>query len=109
MKTTFSQIVAIAFFGLFLLVGNVNAEGTEKSASGHENIEAALELENWMVNDNLWKTKELVKFENAEDETLVMESWMTAESTWELKNTVELETETALEFEPWMTNENIWN
>ncbi len=109
MKTRYSQIVAVAFLGLFLLVGNVNAEGTEKSASSHENIEAALELENWMVNDNFWTTKEFVQLENAKDETLVVESWMTSESTWELETTIQSETESALEFEPWMTNENIWN
>lgn len=108
MKTTFSQIVAIAFFGLFLLVGNVNAEGTEKSASSHENIEAALTLENWMVNDNFWATKEIVQFENTNEESLVLENWMTAESTWEVSNTNQVETEKNLEVEPWMTNENIW-
>lgn len=109
MKTRISQIIAIAFFALFILVGNVNAKGTEKSASNHENIEAALELENWMVSDNFWDTGDVLTIETAEEETLGLEDWMTSESTWKLENTIELETETELAFEPWMTNESIWN
>ena len=110
MKTRISQIVAVTFFALFILVGSVNAKRTENSASSHEN-ETALELENWMVNENYWETSDNFEFVSATDETLEVESWMTNENTWEPENKIDLETETeeALALEPWMTNENIWN
>ena len=109
MKTRVSQIVAIAFFALFILVGNVNAKGIEKSASSHENIEEALELENWMVNDYFWITSNILELETEMDESLELESWMTNENIWESNITIETETEQTLALEAWMTNENNWN
>ncbi len=109
MKTRISQLTAITLFALFFLVGNVNAKGTELDVSGHENIEATLELENWMVNDNFWYTGNTFALKNENEETLELECWMTNEKTWELENTVKIETEQALAFEPWMTDENIWD
>jgi len=111
MKTRISQIAAITLFALFILIGNVNAKGTEKSASSHENIEAALEIENWMINDNFWTSEDVMTIETAQEESLALECWMTSESTWELNenNDLETETETDLAFEPWMTNDKIWN
>ena len=109
MKTRISQLAAITLFSLILLVGNVNAKGTEKNASSHENIEASLELENWMVNDNLWDINNTFKFENANEESLELESWMTNDEIWKMENTFETEKEQTLAIEPWMTDENIWN
>ncbi len=109
MRTRFSQIAAVAFFALFILVGNVNAEGTERNASNHENIEATLEIENWMINDNFWNSTEIVAFENTNEATLELEGWMTNDLTWELKKSIEIETEQELAVEPWMTNDNNWN
>ena len=109
MKTTISQLAAITLFSLILLVGNVNAKGTEKYASSHENIEASLELENWMTNDNIWNINNNLVFENANDELLELENWMTNDKVWELETIVETETEQTLAFEPWMTDESIWN
>ena len=111
MKTRINHIVAVTFFALFILVGNVNAKGTELSASSHENIEATLELENWMTNDNFWALDASLVLEEENETALELENWMTNETAWELENTfvVETETEESLAFEPWMTNENIWN
>lgn len=111
MKTRISQITAIALFALIILVGNVNAKGTELVASNHENIEIALELENWMTNANFWDTEDNMVIETANEATLELESWMTNKNIWELENQIKLETETEqiLTFEPWMTNKNTWN
>ena len=86
MKTRISQIAAAAFFALFILVGNVNAKGTELDASSHENIEAALEIENWMVNDNFWKTAVTFTLEKVSEQILVLENWMTNNNVWEDSN-----------------------
>jgi len=111
MKTRISQIAAAAFFALFILVGNVNAKGTELDASSHENIEAALEIENWMVNDNFWKTAVTFTLEKVSEQILVLENWMTNSTVWNLDNTLTVETETEQELvmENWMTNKNIWD
>jgi len=110
MKTRISQLVTTAFFALFILVGNVNAKGTEKSVSNHE-IETNLEVENWMLNEDYWEAGISFDLLNVNDETLEIEMWMTNENTWEPTSQVNLETETeqALTIEAWMTNENIWN
>ncbi len=111
MKTKINHIAAITLFALIILIGNVNAKGTEIHASNHENIEVALELENWMTDANFWDMGNRLVIETANDEALELESWMTNKNTWELENTseLEIETEQVLTFEPWMTNENIWN
>lgn len=109
MKTRFSQIAAAAFFALFILAGNVNAEGTERNASNHENIEATLEIENWMINDNFWNSTKIVVFENTNEATMELECWMTNDLTWELKNNIETENEQELTVKPWMINDNNWN
>ena len=109
MKTRISKLVAITFFALFILVGNVNAKGTEKNASSHE-VETTLELENWMLNENYWESGISFDLVNVTDESLEIETWMTNENTWEPVNKINLETETEQELlvESWMTNENIW-
>ena len=109
MNKRISQLAAITLFSLILLVGNVNAKGTEIAASSHEVVETTLELENWMINDNLWETNNILGLENANEESLELESWMTNDEAWELENTFETEKEQPLVIEPWMTNENIWN
>ncbi len=109
MKTRISQLAAITLFSLILLVGNVNAKGTEIDASSHEAVETTLEIENWMINDFIWDTNNNLGFENTNDELLELENWMTNDKVWELETTVETETEQALAFETWMIDENIWN
>jgi hypothetical protein len=109
MKTKISKIATIALFALIILVGNINAKGTELDASSHENIEATLELENWMIDADFWDTGDNLVIETTNDEALELESWMTNENTWQIGNNIELETEQLLVLEPWMINENIWN
>lgn len=111
MKTRITKITTIALLGLFILMGNVNAKGTEISASGHENIETTLDLENWMINDSFWDTEDHLIVDQEREVSLGLENWMTNENTWVVENKIDLKTETeqSLTFEPWMTNESIWN
>ena len=109
MKTKISQIAAAAFLALFIFTGNAKADGTEKDASCHENIEAVLNIEPWMIDENIWETGEIISIENASEKTLDVESWMIDETTWNIEPLAITEEEQNLAIEPWMLNENIWN
>ena len=85
MKTTMKQLAAGTFIALLLLVGSVNAKGTEKIASGHESIESSLQIEKWMTDEFIWDSN----------------------FTGNLK--IAVETEAKLELENWMTSPVIWN
>jgi hypothetical protein len=111
MKTTVKQLAAGTFIALLLLVGNVNAKGTEAKASGHESIETALHLENWMINEVIWNTK-VISIANVSQETetgLELESWMINSETWNLNSSLIEVSEESMELENWMTSEEIWN
>lgn len=113
MKTKISQVVTAVFFTLLLIGGNVNAKGTELVASSHENIkESALEVEDWMINDNYWNTSDAAFFiEEVAEENLKLESWMINKFSWDKQSVcfIENEFENDLNLESWMVNENIWN
>jgi len=127
MKTRISQLVAALFF-VIVFAGNINATENDVNASSHENIEASLEFENWMMDEYVWNTS-IVQYSTAVEETLEMENWMTNEfvwevqsselaleswminnSIWDVKSATEFATETEqdLAMEQWMVNENIW-
>ena len=108
MKTKISQIAAVVLFALFIFAGNAKADGLKKDASSHENIEATLNIENWMINENIWDTKEVIICESENEEALPLENWMTNENLWDLETEVGTETEQNLAIEPWMINENVW-
>jgi len=97
MKTTVKQLTAGTIIALFLLVGNVNAKGTEVKASGHENIETSLQIEKWMTNEEIWNnTTETISTINQESESgLELENWMTSAETWNFNNSIVTDT-----FEP---------
>jgi len=110
MKTTVKQLAAGTLVALLLLVGNVNAEGTETKALIRE-TESALQLEKWMTDEVLWNINSVTISEiNQETETsLELENWMTSEATWNLNNYLVEETEENMEVEYWMTCDKIWN
>jgi hypothetical protein len=111
MKTTMKQLTAGTIIALFLLVGNVNAKGTEVKASGHENIETSLQIEKWMTNEVIWNSDtETISAINQDFETsLELENWMTSAETWNFNNSFVVETEAGLKVETWMTNAEKWN
>ena len=109
MKTKISTITAAAFFALFIFTGNAKADGIEKNASSHENIEAVLTIEPWMINETIWETGETNLIEEASETTLNIECWMIDETIWNINPSVIQEEEKVLEIEPWMTDESIWN
>jgi hypothetical protein len=111
MKTTMKQLAAGTFIALLLLVGNVNAKGTEAKASSHESIETTLQLENWMINEVLWNTN-AINIANLSQETetsLELENWMTSSETWNLNASFIEATDESMELESWMTSEETWN
>ncbi|HSO88311.1 MAG TPA: hypothetical protein VLQ91_17285 [Draconibacterium sp.] len=111
MKTTMKQLATGTFIALILLVLNVKAEGTEKSASVNESIENTLQLENWMIDETMW-TANFISCEELAHETEIsmkIESWMTNEETWNLNSNFIEETEATMELEAWMTGEKVWN
>jgi len=111
MKTTMKQLTAGTFIAFLLLVGNVNAKGTEVKASSHESIETALQLENWMTNETIWNTNfaKTVEFVQETETNMEIENWMTSEETWKLNNSFVVETESVMQLESWMTSEETWN
>ena len=111
MKTTMKQLAAGTFIALLLLVGNVNAEGTELKASSHENTESALEVENWMTDEAFWNTNSMsmTEFTKETETGMDLESWMINSATWNFDNNFIEDTEIAMEMENWMTSEETWN
>jgi len=135
MKTKFTHIAAVTFFALTILVGNVYADGSNKSSSIRdsfgENLETmnfiteaetmntlelfanetanqeTMELENWMTNNEVWNIEFTENFEAG----LVLEDWMINEDLWHKDEAMFIETisEESLELENWMTNDKVWN
>lgn len=111
MKTTMKQLAAGTFIALLLLVGSVNAKGTEKNASGHESIETTLQIEKWMTDEFLLNSG-FSGFAEVSTETeakMELENWMKSPVTWNPVTDFIQETETSLELENWMTSEATWN
>ena len=111
MKTTVKHLTAGTFIAFLLLVGNVNAKGTEAKASSHENIENTLQVEKWMTDEFVWNTNSvsISEFGEETEATMELENWMTSEETWNLSINFVEETETGMDLESWMTNEATWN
>ena len=107
MKTTVKQIASVTFIALLLLVGNVNAEGTEIKATGVEIIETTLQLESWMTNETIWNnnTTTIMNVAQETETSLELESWMTSEETWNVEDT---NVEAELTVEDWMIDSKVW-
>ena len=67
-------------------------------------VEPAMELEDWMTDDSRFTTSQFV-FEEAADESLELEDWMMDESLFQSEE----ESEAALELEAWMVSEKTWS
>ena len=110
MKTTVKQLAAGTFLAILLMLGNINAKGTE-AKSLTPIIEKTLNVENWMNDETIWDVKTFISYEIV-DETeamLEVECWMNSEENWNLNNTIIDERETGLIVEDWMVSESIWN
>lgn len=111
MKTTMKQLAAGTFIAILLLVGSVNAKGTEKIASGHESIESSLQIEKWMTDEYLWNSNStgITKIAVETDAKLEVENWMTNPVVWNPVTDFTQETEAGLVLENWMTSEATWS
>lgn len=110
MKTMMKQLTAVSFVTLILLVSNVSAEGTQAKASGYVNNvnnESSLQVENWMINSEIWNVKtNTIYFVDQQEAALEVENWMVA--NWEMQNMLADQADQALEVESWMTSANVW-
>lgn len=111
MKTTIKHLTAGTFIAFLLMVGNVNAEGTEVKASGHENIETSLQIEKWMTEEFLLNSNSVYYSEIVPEteSVMVLENWMTAPESWNPVTDFTEEKDSAMELETWMTSEATWN
>ena len=114
MKTIIKHFTAGFFLTLLLVVGNVQAKGTEvEILSITDALETKLELENWMTDVSIWNENSFVWIEQETEENMGVEIWMTNENTWNSEFQIDkigkTETETELKLESWMTENNIWN
>lgn len=109
MKTKISQLAVALFLAISLVAGNVNATEHDVKASSHENIEATLEFENWMMDENVWNTSSF-HYTEATETNLELENWMVNDNVWEVESALVIETEIEQELtmEPWMVNEENW-
>ena len=127
MKTRISQLAVALLLVVGITIGNANATEHDKKASSHESNETALVIENWMMDETVWNTSDILfteaeqalEIENwmtnefvweAQAESLALENWMMNTNIWEFESAIEVETETEgkLATEQWMMNENIW-
>lgn len=111
MKTTVKQIATGTFIAILLMLGNVNATELKSSIRESIEIEAILQIENWMLNDMVWNTNSINIAESVleTEPGMELESWMINAEMWNFNNIFVEETETAMELENWMTNDATWN
>ena len=112
MKTTMKQLAAGTILGLLLITVNVHAEGKEApKASSLESIETTMELESWMIDDNIWNITSSYALEDVTEESLNLEDWMISDESWNNIQSMnnEAEKESSLELESWMTDTLVWN
>ena len=100
MKTTMKQLTAGTILTLIMLVGNVNAEGTQAKASKHENaIETTLQVEKWMTDERNFSGTG----KNQTSERTASFEISTSKFVYR-----EVNTEEELKVEPWMIDPKVW-
>ncbi len=107
MKTKFSHIAAVTFFALTIWVGNVYADGSNKSSSSRNSFGENLETINFISKAETKNTLELFATKTANEETMELESWMNNNDVWNIEFAENFEA--GLELEDWMINEDLWH
>jgi hypothetical protein len=111
-KTNLKSAATVVVLAVVMVLSNaVSATGYNLSAMNAyltEETEEALELENWMTNENNFYASLALEAET--ENAMELESWMTNANNFFSTVSLESETEEALEVENWMTNEsNFYN
>ncbi len=111
MKTTLKQVAAGTLIAMLLVIGNTKVNAAKTKASGHENMETALQLENWMTDELTWNTdtKYISEFVSETEAGLEVEDWMISPDSWNTINEYSGEIEPKLELECWMLNDETWS
>ena len=73
-------------------------------------FESDLQIENWMVNEDLWNKSEfLFNLPETPEADLTIEDWMHSDSFFKInKQTENEDSADRLTLESWMTDNNIW-
>ena len=110
MKTTMKQLAAGTIIAILLMVGNVQAEGTETKITSQA-IETTLQLEKWMISENLMVINMplIAEIEQESETELEIENWMTSPDSWKLNNSIVEEKESEMVLENWMVKSENWN
>ena len=85
---------------------NVAPATTEATFYYEEEADAALNVEDWMVNENYFLTG--LNYETEVENSLELEAWMVNENLFTGLTAFNVETEAALELEDWMTNQDFF-
>ena len=112
MKTTMKQLAAGTILGLLLITVNVHAEGKEApKASSLESIETTMEIESWMIDENVWDVTSSYNLADVTEESLNLEDWMISDENWDKIQSMDsvTEMETSMDLENWMTDSLVWN
>jgi hypothetical protein len=119
MKTQkFNQVVfAILVAAMMFPVSTLNANENEMPViTDSIEMESRLEIEPWMVDDELWTApaeKANNKNEKTELEKMEIEPWMTNDKLWgfeknEISSFSDENREDGIEIQSWMTNDKLW-
>ena len=79
MKTQMNKFVFMLAIAVIALTG-INAKASSRVVITE--VEPAMEIENWMVDETFWN-KEMSNIEPASEKELAIEGWMIDEKYWE--------------------------
>ncbi len=119
MKTQkFNQVVlAVLVAAMMFPVSTLNANENEMPViTDSIEMESRLEIEPWMVDDELWSApaeKAINKNEKIEVEKMVIKPWMTNDTLWgfeknEISSFKDESRGHGIEIQSWMTNDKLW-
>ena len=110
MKTSVKHLAAATLFALLIMVGNTNARAAKVETIAPE-TETIFEIENWMIDENIWELEPIIELEIVEeaDLELELEDWMISDEIWDNIELIVEEKETDLIVEDWMVSEQIWD
>jgi len=112
MKTLKNKLSIVGAFILLFIAGITNAEGGTRNSTLNAEVavDSRLMVENWMLDENLWKTGSNVNLvETASEANLDVEGWMINDGFWVTASfDYSISEESGMKVEPWMVDESNW-
>ena len=106
MKHTLKKLAPVIFVAFAVLLGNNNTQGSETPASNSKS-ESSFLKEAIMTGYTRWDINN--EFDVEMDSKMELENWMTNDINWMFTLVTEIDEEANLEIESWMTSEKVWN